>query len=158
VTVETILAAVGLYAGSFVIGALSCIVPVISIEVFLVAIAIMQPGGPLSLPAVLAIIALATTGQVVGKLPVYYAVRGLAGRPGRHRKHVERAQRWMARLRARPTVVLAASALLGLPPFSLASTAAGALGIPPRTFCVVIAVSRALRFAILIAIAAHTRG
>ncbi|NVB84409.1 MAG: hypothetical protein HOV81_38900 [Kofleriaceae bacterium] len=157
-TVETILAAVGLYAGSLVIGALSCIVPVISIEVFLVAIAIMQPGGPLSLWAVLAIIMLATTGQVFGKLPVYYAVRGLAGRPGRHRKHVERVQRWMARLKAHPTVVLAASALLGLPPFSLASTAAGALDIPPRTFCVVIAVARAARFAILIAVAAHTRG
>lgn len=157
-TVEAILAAVGLYAGSLVIGALSCIVPVISIEVFLVAIAIVQPGGPLSTGAVVAIVVLATTGKVLGKVPVYYAVRGLAGRPGRHRRHVERVQRWMARLGAHPTVVLAASALLGLPPFSLASTAAGALGTPPRTFCVVIAVSRAVRFAILIAIAAHTRG
>lgn len=154
---EAILAAVGLYAGSFVIAALSSVVPFVSIEVFLVAIAIMQPGGPLAAPAVLAIVALSASGQVLGKLPVYFTVRGLAGMPGRHRKHVERAQRWAARLRAHPTVVLAASALLGLPPFSLASTAAGALGIPPRTFCVVVAACRAVRFAILIAIAAHAR-
>ena len=120
-------------------------------------VAIAQPGGSLEVHAILAIIVLATAGQVLGKLPVYFTARGLAGMPGRHRKHVERAQRWIARWRAHPTLVLAASALLGLPPFSLASTAAGALGIRARTFCLVIAAGRAVRFAILIAIAAHTR-
>lgn len=156
-TVETILAAVGLYAGSFVIGALSSVVPFVSIELFLGAIAFTQPGGPLAPPAVLAIVVLATCGQVLGKLPVFFTARGLAGMPGRHRKHVERAQRWFARLKAPPTLVLAASALVGLPPFSLASTAAGAIGIPPRTFCLVIGACRAMRFAILIAIASHAR-
>lgn len=154
-TIESILAAVGLYAGAFVIGGLSSIVPIVSIEVFLVWIGFSQP---LAIPAVLAIVVLATVGQVLGKLPVYFTARGLAGMQGRHRKHVERVQRWVARWKVHPTLFLAASALLGLPPFSLASTAAGALDVPPRTFCVVIAVSRAVRFAALIAIAAHTRG
>lgn len=151
-TIDQLLGAVGIYAGAFAVGALSSILPIVSIEVFLVAIAITYPAA-----AAVPLVVLATGGQVLGKLPVFFAARGLATVPGRHRKHLDRAQRWVARARAHPTLVLAASAVLGLPPFSLASTAAGALGIPPRTFCLVVAGGRAVRFAILIAIAARTR-
>jgi membrane protein YqaA with SNARE-associated domain len=62
---------------------------------------------------------------------------------------------WLVRTRCRPDVVLAASALLGLPPFALASTAAGALAIPPARFSSIVGICRGLRFAALIAIAAR---
>ncbi len=153
-SVDQILAAVGIYAGTFVVGAVSSVIPIVSIEVFLVAITLAHGGG---LAVGAALVLLATCGQVLGKLPVYFATRGLAGLPGRHHAHVERARRWVARANARPAAVLAVSAIVGLPPFSLASTAAGALGIPPRTFCTVVAAGRAVRFAVLITIAACTQ-
>jgi membrane protein YqaA with SNARE-associated domain len=91
---------------------------------------------------------------VIGKLPVYAAARGVAAIPGHQRRWVERVRGWVARFGNRPNVVLVTSAVLGLPPFSIISTAAGALAIPPRTFCALVAFGRALRFTILVAIAA----
>lgn len=145
--------ALGIYAGTFAIGIASCFVPVISIEVFLVGLVVAR--GPGDAAAVAALIALATLGQIIGKLPVYFATRGLTNIEGRHRRWLERLKGWMARTRCRPDTVLAASALLGVPPFAIASTAAGALDIPPARFSLIIGVCRALRFAALIAIAAR---
>ncbi|HWU86245.1 MAG TPA: hypothetical protein VN253_03185 [Kofleriaceae bacterium] len=66
--------------------------------------------------------------------------------------HLERVRAWVARRRSK-ALVLASSAVLGLPPFSLAATTAGALAIPFRTFCAMIFAGRALRFALLTAAA-----
>ncbi|MBA3539040.1 MAG: hypothetical protein H0T79_05385, partial [Deltaproteobacteria bacterium] len=64
-----------------------------------------------------------------------------------------RVRAWIARWQKTPLLVLAASALLGLPPFSIVATAAGALAIRTRTFCAIVFVGRAVRFALVIAIA-----
>ena len=140
----------GIYAATFAIGAASCFVPVISIEVFLVGLTIAR--GPGDAPA---LVVLATLGQIIGKLPIYYATRGLVSLEGRHRRWIERLGGWLACTRASPELLLAASALLGVPPFSIASTAAGAFAIPAARFAAIIGVCRAVRFAALIAIAAH---
>lgn len=142
--------ALGIYAGTLAIGVASCFVPIVSIEVFLVGLTLARGPADAAL-----LVALATLGQVIGKLPVYYVTRGVTKLEGRHRRWLDRLRGWLARTRCSPEVVLAASALLGLPPFALASTAAGALAITPRRFCAIIAVCRALRFAALIAIAAR---
>ena len=60
---------------------------------------------------------------------------------------------WVARRRSK-TFVLATSAVLGLPPFTLIAATAGALAIPIRTFCAVIFAARALRFAAIVTAAA----
>jgi len=152
-TADEIVRAAGIYAGTFAVGAISSVIPIVSIEVFLVALTLAH-GTTDAIP----LIALATLGQVIGKLPVYAASRGLAAIPGRQRRWIERVRGWVARFGNRPNLVLATSAVLGLPPFSIISTAAGALAIPPRTFCTVVAAGRALRFTALVAIAAiYTR-
>ena len=143
-------ALLGIYLGTFAIAVASCFVPVISIEVFIVGLTLAR--GPAD---AVAIVLLAALGQIVGKLPIYYATRGLTSLEGRHRRWIARLQGWLTRTRCKPEVVLAASALLGLPPFALASTAAGALAIPAGRFSLIIGVCRALRFAALIAIAAR---
>lgn len=145
--------ALGIYGGAFAIGVGSCFVPIASIEVFLVGLVVAR--GPGSLASVAALVALATLGQILGKPSVYFATRGISNLDGRHRRWLDKLQGWLARTRCRPEIVLAASALLGLPPFALASTAAGALGIPPARFSLIIGVCRALRFVALIAIAAR---
>jgi membrane protein YqaA with SNARE-associated domain len=148
-----LVAALGLYAGTFAVAAVSSLVPLVAIEVFLVGITLALAPSVAPLPA---LVLLAAAGQVAGKLPIYYAARGaagLSGRSGRHRARIARIRAWAARRRSK-TLVLASSAALGLPPFSLVATAAGALAIPVRTFCAVIFAGRALRFAALAAAAA----
>jgi membrane protein YqaA with SNARE-associated domain len=150
VSAQAILAALGLYAGTFAVAAVSSVFPLVAIEVFLVGAALALAPATAPLPA---LVLLAAAGQVAGKLPIYYAARGAAALPGRHRARLARVRAWIDRRRGK-TLVLASSAVLGLPPFSLAATAAGALAIPLGTFCAVIFSGRALRFAALVAAAA----
>ena len=148
-----VLAALGLYAGTFLVAALSSVIPLVAIEVFLVGVAVAIAPAVAPLPA---LVLLAAAGQLAGKLPIYYASRGLAGlaaRSGPHRARLDRIRAWADRRRSKP-LVLASSAVLGLPPFSLAATAAGALAVPLRTFCAVVLAGRALRFAVLVTAAA----
>jgi membrane protein YqaA with SNARE-associated domain len=148
VSPEAIVASVGIYAGALVIGAVSSIIPIISIEVFLVALAIAG-----RIDHVVPLVLLATLGQVLGKLPIYYGARGLASVPGRHRPWIERFRRWTERFGNRPLALIGTSAFVGLPPFSICSTAAGALAVEIRAFCLVVAAGRGARFAVLIALA-----
>ncbi len=141
-----LVASVGVYLATFVIAVVGSIVPIVSIEVFLIAIAVTI--GPAD---AVPLVAIAAVGQTLGKLPIYVASRGVANLSGRHRRWVDRIRAWATRLH--PTVLLAASAILGLPPFSLAATAAGVLAIPTRTFMVVVGVGRAARFAAIFALA-----
>ena len=149
-TIDAVSAALGIYGGALALGALSSVIPIVSIEVFLVAVTLAHPPSPLG---ALALVTLATLGQVLGKLPIYASTRAVASLPGRHQRFIERTRSWVARLGNRPLALIGTSALLGLPPFSLVSTAAGALAIPARSFCAVIAAGRAIRFAALIALA-----
>lgn len=150
---QDLVAQLGLYAGSFAVGALSSVIPFVVVDVFLVGVA-LQLGGT---PELAALVVLASLGQLVGKLPMYYAVRGavaLAGTPSeRTRARVERLRRWTARFRGRPHLVLVASALTGIPPFSIVASAAGLLGIRVRAFAAIVFGGRAVRFAVVVAVA-----
>jgi membrane protein YqaA with SNARE-associated domain len=152
VTGHDVVVACGVYGGAFVVAAISSVIPFVSIDVFLVGIALAASScfGPL-------VVVCAAAGQVVGKLPIYYATRGAAGLPGPQRARVDRLRAWLARWQRAPRAVLAASAVFGLPPFALAATAAGALGIRVREFCAVVFAGRALHFAIVLAIATAVR-
>lgn len=139
----------GLYAATFAIAVVGSIIPIISIEVFLIGVAVTTGTGD-----AVALCAIAAVGQVLGKLPIYYASRGVAELSTRSPKRAARLARvrtWASRWH--PSVLLATSSTLGLPPFSLLATAAGVLAIPARRFCTVVAVGRALRFAAIFALA-----
>jgi len=143
-TADQLVEALGVYGGAFAVAAVSSVFPLVSIEVFVVGITLAR--GP---HEAVGIVVLAALGQVLGKLPIYAGARG-AARLSRER--VQRLRTWFGA--RNPTLVLAASALLGLPPFSIIATAAGVLAIPVRTFCAVVVAGRATRFAALIAITA----
>jgi membrane protein YqaA with SNARE-associated domain len=141
-----LISSVGVYVATFVIAVVGSIIPIISIEVFLIAVALTI--GPAD---AVPLVALAAIGQVLGKLPIYYATRGVSNLNGRHRRWIDRMRVWATKLH--PSALLAASATLGLPPFSLAATAAGVLAIPMRTFALVVGVGRAARFAVIFVLA-----
>jgi membrane protein YqaA with SNARE-associated domain len=138
-----LIASLGLPIATFVIALVGAVVPIISIEVFLIAVAATI--GPAD--AVL-LVPLAAIGQLLGKLPIYGAARGLTSLAKDRR---DRVRSWFSRWH--PTKVLVASAVLGVPPFSLAATAAGVLGIRMRTFCLAVGFGRAVRFAGIFVIA-----
>lgn len=146
-TADGLVASLGLYAGTFAVAAISAVIPLVAIDVFLVAVALMAPAAALPL-----VVVLAAAGQLAGKLPIYWTCRGLAALPGQHRPRLERVRAWLARRGRAPRAVLFASAVLGLPPFSLISTAAGVLGVDAKTFSALVLLGRGLRFAAIVAI------
>lgn len=141
-TPEAIVAAVGIYAGMFVVAAISSVFPLLLIEVFLIAVA-----GSAFAPL---LVICAAAGQLVGKLPIYAAARAAGTLRG-----PQRLRRWIERWSNTPHLVLGVSAVVGLPPFSLMATTAGILSIRTRAFSAIVFLGRALRFAIVLAIAAH---
>ena len=145
---QAIVSALGLYAGVFVVGAISSVIPIVSIDLFLIGLTVAT-GAAAAVPIVLC----AAAGQLAGKLPIYAASRGattLLGSPS-HRERLDRMRARVARWQRAPLAVLATSAVAGLPPFSIMATAAGVLAIRLRPFCVVVFAGRAARFAIVIA-------
>ncbi len=131
---DTLVSTLGLYAGSFAVGVLSSWVPFVLVDVFLVGVTLHLDASPV----LIALIALAAIGQLVGKLPMYFAVRGGTAVAAKRSKRVQRLLAWVERFRHRPHLVLAASALTGLPPFSIVASAAGLLGVRVRPFAAIV--------------------
>ena len=154
----------------------SSVLPVLSVEVFVVAFAADHPHLP-----VLLFGAVAAIGQVAGKLLYFYAARGSLHLPAfMHRtaaasQHTENPapagglKRWwhvvVSRIRLgwlwlrvrchrHPKVLIAAtasSALLGVPPFLATTVLAGLAGLSLRTFVAASLPARFVRFSLLAA-------
>jgi membrane protein YqaA with SNARE-associated domain len=149
-----IITALGIPVGALVVGALSSVVPLVSIEVFLVTLTIANGA---SLATAIPIVLLAACGQLAGKLPMYAASRGIASVSGPHRGRLGRLRQHLLRLRNTPHLALATSAVVGLPPFSIMATAAGAFAIRLPWFCTIVFAGRATRFALVITATALAR-
>jgi membrane protein YqaA with SNARE-associated domain len=139
----------GLLGGSFAVGAVSGLVPLLNTEAFVMGLALVHPRGRLA-PAVVSI----TLGQLLAKLLLYQVGRGSLSLPGlRHGRG--RMAEMRARLEERRSCVAAvvfASATLGLPPFYLVSMAAGSLRWPLARFLLVGGAGRLARFTVIAAV------
>ncbi|HEX3481890.1 MAG TPA: hypothetical protein VHT91_43050 [Kofleriaceae bacterium] len=147
-TPSGIVASLGIYGGALAVGAISSILPFASVEVFLVTLTLANGA---TLPTATATVLLAAGGQLAGKLPMYAASRGIASVERPRGKRIERLRQRVLRLRKTPHLALAASAVVGLPPFSVMATAAGAFAIRLPWFCTIVFAGRATRFALVIA-------
>jgi membrane protein YqaA with SNARE-associated domain len=140
---------------SFLIGAGSGVVPLFSVEAYLVGLAVVAPPEAL-IPALL----LTTAGHVAAKYVLYLAGSGavslrlVQARAGGLRELRDRLQRKTAGTAA----VVLASATTGLPPFYLVSLAAGSLRWPPALFLLFGGAGRLARFATLVVVARHLSG
>jgi membrane protein YqaA with SNARE-associated domain len=139
----------GLIGCVLVLAFVSAFVPVVSIELALVAAAATGSSGRLLLTQVLA----AAAGQMVGKSCFFLGGRGVldwrkrnkASRPPRS----ERLSRLMARAarqRAAGAATVFMSAFTGLPPFAVVSALAGAWRLRLASFFVVGLAGRSARF------------
>jgi membrane protein YqaA with SNARE-associated domain len=143
----------------------SAVVPLISIEVFVIALITREPGLPcLALGAVVAL------AQIAGKLLFYLAARGSLRLPSfMHRKprplterrlrwqqRTKRARAWLDRLTEKchrhphwMTCTYGVSAVVGLPPFMATTVLAGLAKMPMVTFLTAGFVGRWIRFTLL---------
>lgn len=148
---QELIAQYGAYAGTFVVAFASGFLPLVAVDVLLAGLAVRTDAN------LAALVVLAAIATLASKLPIYYAVRGLAAIPGKGRARLERLRAWLARhprWERSPVLVLIASSVLGLPPFSLVAGTAGVFGIRARTFSAVVLGGRLVRFAAVVAIAA----
>jgi len=131
----------------------SALLPVINIEVYLVALAAVSSGSHVWLLA-----AVGSAGQMIGKL-VWYYLGANSLRWGWVRRKVEtpkaaaKLELWRSRTHDRPLIgglLLLASAASGFPPFAIVAVLAGQLRMNVTLFLTVGFVGRTVRFAALL--------
>lgn len=133
-----------LYLGTFLFSLVSGLIPVVNIEIYLLAVAAYTRGA--SVPIIL----LATAGQTLAKYILYLAGRGLVRLPAEWmRKRLERARHALDNHPKGAESVVLFSAITGVPPIYGTSLAAGALGMPPLQFLVPTSFGRLLRFTVV---------
>jgi membrane protein YqaA with SNARE-associated domain len=148
---DSLLAMLGLYGGTFAVAVIAGLVPLVNAEVFLVGVVRIVVDRPAQLtPIVIA----AACGQMVAKIALYHAGRGMLDLPrGRHQAKIERVRAAIDRWQTKPYLIYAVSSVLGVPPFYLTVLAAGAMRIRFDAFLAIGLGGRLVRFAILVAIA-----
>jgi membrane protein YqaA with SNARE-associated domain len=124
------------------------IVPLINTEIYLVSAVALSP-----VSYVVPLVVAASLGQMVGKVVMYYAGRGVLRLPSERVRTKMVAMQ--ARMEARPragAVVLFTSATVGLPPLYVVAIACGAARMNLVSFLVIGTVGRLIHFAAVAAI------
>jgi membrane protein YqaA with SNARE-associated domain len=132
--------------GTFAFCACSAMIPLLHAEAYLVAASLLAPP-ELRWPLVIA----GTSGQMLGKVGMYYAGRGVRLIPGERIQR--RIQAATARFRDKRQLgggLVFLSASSGLPPFYLVSIGAGTLSFPLMPFILLGFAGRFLRFTVAV--------
>jgi membrane protein YqaA with SNARE-associated domain len=133
-----------LYVFSFLYALASGLIPVVNIEVYLLAVATLTKGAPAP------ILLLVTAGQMIAKYILYLSGRGLIRLPpGRIQGKVQKARDALESHPRGAGGVVLFSAITGFPPFYGMSLAAGALALPLPRFLVAATFGRLLRFTVV---------
>jgi membrane protein YqaA with SNARE-associated domain len=151
-SVEELVARVGLPLATFLYCVASGFIPVLNAEVFLVAAAALAPRELLPVIPVLA-----AAGQMVAKSGMYLGGRGVVRLPSEKRKaDLDALRARVARWRSKDLLVLV-SASVGLPPFFAVAILAGTLRFPFARFLLAGFVGRVVRFGAVVAVPALGR-
>ena len=130
-----------LWAATLLLALASGLIPfVISIELYLLGVAVLTDASPC------AIVALATVGQMLGKFAVYQAGRGALNVGWIRRRAASRAAAAFTGCPANGLAVLAVSAVTGFPPFYAVRFVAGTLRLPLSAFLAIGTTGRVIRF------------
>jgi membrane protein YqaA with SNARE-associated domain len=144
----------GLYGGTFAVSILAGLVPLVNAELFLVWLVHFIVDRSSQLPA---IVIAAAIGQMIAKIGLYHAGRGMLELPrgrykGRYTAKLEAVRQKLDSWKTKPYLVYGVSSVTGLPPFYLTVLAAGAMKIRFNAFLAIGLAGRLLRFACLVAI------
>ena len=148
---DDLLAMLGIYGGTFAVSLIAGLVPLVNAEVFLVGLVRLAIDDSSQLPWV---VVAAAAGQMVAKIGLYHAGRGMLELPrGRYRAKIEALRERMERWKSKPYIIYGVSSVLGIPPFYLTVIAAGAMQISFQAFLAIGLGGRLIRFAALVALA-----
>ena len=135
------LGTVALYAATFGFAFVSGIIPfVLNIELYLLAVAALT-----SAPAP-AIVGLATAGQTLAKIILYFAGKGALNLTWIKRAAASKAMGAFEKRPGSGLGIVAVSSVLGIPPLYAVSLVAGTLRLPFAAFAALIIVGRTIRF------------
>jgi len=147
---EHVLVVLGTFA--FCVG--SAVIPVMHAEAYLVGASLLAPP-ELRWPLVIA----GATGQMLGKVGMYFAGRGALLIPGDRMQH--RIQQATARYRDKKDVgnaLIFVSSASGFPPFYIISIAAGMLNYPLVPFILLGLLGRFIRFSVAVFLPQFLKG
>jgi membrane protein YqaA with SNARE-associated domain len=131
---------------TFGVAVASAVIPVINIEVYLLAASAVAPR-----QMVIPLIVAGTLGQVIGKIALYYAGTGALKIPGKRlRAALEKMNTQMQERPHMGSALVFVSATAGLPPYYLVTLAAGAARMNLTMFLLVSLVGRLIRFTIVV--------
>jgi membrane protein YqaA with SNARE-associated domain len=131
-----------LWAATFLFALGSGLVPfVFNTELYLLGVAVLTDASPV------AIVALMTLGQMLGKFAVYKAGRGSLNVDWIRRRAASHAASVFTRRPANSFATLVLSSVTGVPPFYAVSFMAGVLRLPVAAFLVIGTTGRVIRFA-----------
>lgn len=151
---EELLAKTGIYVATFIIALVSGLVPVVNAEAYLLLVSAILPPG-----AVLPVVLLAASGQMIAKLALYLTGKGALRLP--LRRWDEKIEAWRTRIetrKGRADVLIFVSAFVGLPPFYVLSIVAGILRFRLAEFVVWGFVGRSLRFGVVVLFPQFVKG
>lgn len=130
-----------LWTATFLLALASGLVPfVINTEVYLLGVSMLTDASPV------AIVALATAGQMLGKFAVFQTGRGSLRIEWIQRRAASDTLPAWARGPTRGLALLGLSAVTGVPPFYAVSFLCGALRLPVAAFLVIGTIGRVIRF------------
>lgn len=135
------LGTVALYAATFGFAFVSGIIPfVLNLELYLLAVAALT-----SAPAP-AIVGLATAGQTLAKIILYFVGKGALNLTWVKRAAASKAMGAFEKRPGSGLGIVAVSSVLGIPPLYAVSLVAGTLRLPFAAFAALIIVGRTIRF------------
>ena len=141
-----LVAKLGIYGGSFVVGFVSGLVPFVNVELYLVAISPVA-----SREALIPIAVLSAIGQMLAKTILFYAGRGVFKiRLRKIEKKIETVQQKFQEWKGKTDLLIFLSALVGFPPLYATSVVAGAMKLSYPKFLAVGVVGRCIRFAVIV--------
>jgi len=142
-----------LWLTTFAVCVVGAVVPVVNTEIYLISVSALSPTdfvGPL--------VVAATAGQMLGKVGMYLAGRGIMKL--KNEKVRGRVVALRDKLGERPWLAKAtlfSSATLGLPPLYVMSIACGAIGMGLASFVVIGSVGRLIHFAVVAMLPQYAR-
>ncbi len=141
------MSAIGLYASCFLLSIVSALIPWVNGEVLLLSLAaLVRTPFPL-----IALVLLASAGQMAGKCVLYWAGRGVVPlRSGRIGKTMTSWKERFERSSSRPMGLVFVSSALGIPPFYVITVLAGAFRLRFGRFIAVGTCGRLVRFGVLV--------
>ena len=150
--ISDMLSQFGPYAATFIFCILSGIVPVINAEVYLVSISALLPD---SLLQILAIIFLATLGQMISKSIMFFASQGvinISSKKKPSQEKIEKVREKMEKWGKQSNLFIFVSGWSGFPPFFIVTVVAGLLKFKFANFFIFGSAGRFIRFSLCVGV------